>query len=66
MHTVRFSDIPRYRENRAIDINAQMEDIIPRVVEQNFVPVVDGNNIFIGIIRRREIIEYCSKFIPKK
>ncbi|MBS1335724.1 MAG: CBS domain-containing protein, partial [Blautia sp.] len=26
---------------------------------QNFVPVIDDKKIFIGIIRRKDIIEYC-------
>ena len=30
-------------------------------IAQNFVPVVDDSEIFIGIIRRREIIEYYAK-----
>lgn len=63
-HTVRLNEINLSRENKEININAQIEDIILRIVEQNFVPVVDDNSIFIGIIRRREVIEYCSKFIP--
>ena len=28
-------------------------------MRQNFVPVVDDEGIFIGIIRRRDIIQYC-------
>lgn len=28
-------------------------------MSQNFVPVVDDQNKFIGIITRRSIIEYC-------
>lgn len=61
--TVRVNDILRHRESREINISSQIEDLILKVIEQNFVPVVDDNKIFIGIIRRREIIEYCSKFI---
>lgn len=28
-------------------------------MNQNFVPVIDDNKIFIGIIRRKDIIAYC-------
>lgn len=62
---VKVLDIPRHIENKEININAQIEDIVFSVIEQNFVPVVDDNNIFIGIIRRREVIEYCTKYLPK-
>ncbi|SFA80516.1 MULTISPECIES: CBS domain-containing protein [unclassified Bacillus (in: firmicutes)] len=54
-------DIPLHKKNKAISINSEMEDIILKSLEQNFVPVVDDNKTFIGIIRRREIIEYCAK-----
>ncbi|MCY9026840.1 hypothetical protein MOF32_28600, partial [Priestia megaterium] len=39
-------------------IHDEMESILSRASEQNFVPVVDDQNIFIGLVRRREIIEY--------
>lgn len=48
-------------KNSPVQINAQMEDLIPLAVAQNFVPVADDHDIFIGIIRRREIIEYFAK-----
>ena len=28
-------------------------------MRQNFVPVVDDEGVFIGIIRRKDIIQYC-------
>lgn len=60
-HRIRIDEIQSYRINEPISINAQMDDIINRAQEQNFVPVVDDNGTFIGIIRRREIIEYCAQ-----
>lgn len=57
---VKISEVPKHRINPPIKINAEMEDILSRVLEQNFVPV-DDNGIFIGIIRRREVIEYLVK-----
>ena len=33
--------------------------MIEMSMRQNFVPVVDDEGIFIGIIRRRDIIQYC-------
>jgi predicted transcriptional regulator len=40
-----------------------MEDLIALAVEQNFVPVLDDEDIFIGIIRRREIMQYCAQVL---
>ena len=38
---------------------SNMEDLIGRAMEQNFVPVIDDQEHFIGIITRRDIIGYC-------
>lgn len=54
-------NVPQRTKNVAVRINAQMEDLLTLASAQNFVPVIDDNDIFIGIIRRREIIEYFTK-----
>ncbi|RIW31357.1 CBS domain-containing protein [Bacillus salacetis] len=62
---VMVAEIPLHHQNAPIHIDAEMEDIIAKSIEQNFIPVVDDQEIFIGIIRRREILEYCSEHIIK-
>lgn len=57
------SDIKRRMDNKPVSINANIEDLISKSMNQNFVPVIDDQNIFIGIIKRRDIIEYCYKKI---
>ena len=32
-----------------------------RAINQNFVPVIDDQDHFIGIVTRKEIIKYCYK-----
>ncbi len=51
--------IPRRSDNRPVSIDATMEDMIDKALNQNFVPVVDDQEKFIGIITRRGIIRYC-------
>lgn len=58
---VNISEIPQRMTNTPVRINSEMEDLLTLAITQNFVPVVDDNEIFIGIIRRREIIEYYAK-----
>lgn len=41
---------------------ASLGDVIERVKEHNFVPVVDDRGCFIGIILRRDILNYLLKF----
>ena len=54
------------REVKSIKIYSNMEDLIDIALDQNFVPVVDDSNIFIGIITRRAIISYFAKEIKLK
>ncbi|MCC5425177.1 CBS domain-containing protein, partial [Clostridium botulinum] len=47
---IRLKDVPRHTYNKPVHINAEIEDLISLSINQNFVPVVDDNHIFIGII----------------
>ena len=49
----------RRSNNRAVHVDAKLEALILRAAEQNFVPVLDDREVFIGIVRRRSIIEQC-------
>lgn len=59
-------DIPIKTSNKPVSIDADMEDLINLAKVQNFVPVVDDMNRFIGIVRRSQIIEYCEKFVSRE
>ncbi|WP_438348375.1 CBS domain-containing protein [Paenibacillus sp. FA6] len=59
-------DIPIKMSNKPVSIDANMEDLINLAKVQNFVPVVDDMNRFIGIVRRSQIIEYCERFVSKE
>lgn len=50
--------IPRAISYDPVSINADMEDLISKITNQNFVPVVDDNKKFIGIITRKDVIQY--------
>jgi len=56
---VSINNISRRKDNRPVSINANIEDLISKAMNQNFVPVIDDQEIFIGIIKRRDIIDYC-------
>jgi len=49
-----------------VTINADINNIIILAQSQNFVPVVDDEGIFIGIIKRGDIIDYCYNLIADK
>jgi CBS domain-containing protein len=43
---------------RPVDIDAEIETLLDLAIDQNFVPVVDGRQVFIGIVRRRSILSF--------
>lgn len=53
--------IDRRSDNRPVYANSNMEDLIDKALNQNFVPVVDDQKNFIGIITRKDIIRYFYK-----
>ena len=48
-------------DNEPVNVNCNIEDLVMTSMNQNFVPVIDDNGIFIGIVTRKSIIEYCYK-----
>ncbi len=55
------SEVKRRREVRAVSVSASMESLLERVLEQNYVPVIDDNQIFIGIVTRRDVIRHLQE-----
>ena len=53
--------IPRRATYKAVHADSDMEDLLDKAINQNYVPVVDDQGYFIGIITRKEIIKYCYK-----
>lgn len=49
-----------------ISIDSNMEDLVSKARNQNFVPVIDDKKIFIGIVTRKDIIDYCYQEFMKK
>ncbi|GBF32137.1 inosine-5'-monophosphate dehydrogenase [Desulfocucumis palustris] len=62
---VLLKNIPQHINNKSVHIDSEMEELISLVIMQNFVPVVDDKQIFIGIVRRREILEYCQNILKE-
>ena len=57
----RIMEITRRKDNIPVRVTTSMYDLIQRASSQNFVPVVDDKDTFIGIVRRGAIIKYCSE-----
>lgn len=50
--------VHRRANYRPVKVSTNIDDLVMRAMEQNFVPVVDDRDIFIGIITRKNMIKY--------
>ncbi len=54
-------EIERRKDYMPVRVTTSMHDLVERAMYQNYVPVVDDKDTFIGIITRRNIIQYCRQ-----
>ena len=52
-------DITHRKDNVPVSVTTDMQELLLKASDQNFVPVVDDKNAFIGIVTRRAIMRYC-------
>ena len=45
----------------ALNIDADEKDVIASILNQNFVPIVDGRNTLCGILTRRGVIAHLAE-----
>ena len=57
----RIMEISRRKDNIPVRVTTSMHDLVERATTQNFVPVVDDKDTFIGIITRSAIVKYCQQ-----
>ncbi len=60
LEQLRIRDILRVDNYRPVRITVSMEELMHSVINQNFVPVVDDTDHFIGIIVRKDILRYFA------
>lgn len=53
---VPISSFPRRRDYKAVTVTTDMPTLLKAAIEQNFVPVVDDRNVFIGMVRRTVLL----------
>ncbi len=56
--TVSIQEVNRRLDYKPVRAEAKMEDLMEKAMEQNFVPVIDDQGNFSGIITRKDIIGY--------
>ena len=60
LERLRIRDILRVDSYRPVRITVSMEELMNSAMNQNFVPVVDDTDHFIGIITRKDILRYFA------
>lgn len=48
-------------KNPSVQITGTIEELLMRAMNQNFIPIVDDRNLFIGIVTRQAVIKHFYK-----
>ena len=59
------TNIDRRRDYIPISVRADMEDLVRVAINQNFVPVLDDEDKFIGIVTRKDIMKFFYNYFNK-
>ena len=62
----RLKSIMRKDFTPAVRADVQMDTLLSSAIRQNFIPVIDDRDIFIGIVTRKDIILAFNKLYGKK
>jgi CBS domain-containing protein len=57
-------EIAHRKDNEAVPVTVNMQSLLQKAVDQNFVPVIDDKQDFIGIVTRRAIMRYWLEQCP--
>lgn len=61
LEDIPITTLTRHRDNKAVNVHETMEGLLDKVTNQNFVPVVDDDKIFIGIVTRKDVLLHMAK-----
>ena len=53
-------DIMTHDKNPPLNIEAGLDELTARLMNSNFVPIVDGRGYYIGIVTRKSLLGYMS------
>ncbi len=62
---LRISDVLNRDRCPAVKITAKAEELVERIMSQNFVPVIDDRGSFMGIITRKSVLGYLNDKVNK-
>ena len=65
MENIFVKDIKRSKLYSPVSIDAEFKDLFDIIAHQNFVPVVDDQGVFIGIVTRSAVLSSFKEFIEE-
>lgn len=66
LDTFEIKDIEFKTKIEVARVNESFEHLVDLAVKQNFIPLVDDQGVFIGILRRQELIKELISFLSNK
>lgn len=63
---ISIASIERRFDNKPVSIDTTMEDLVDKALNQNFVPVTDDQENFIGIVTRKDFMQYLCNQLKKQ
>lgn len=64
-NTLRMDAVKRHIRNKPVRADVQIDDLMQTALHQNFVPVIDDRDCFVGIVTRQRILDYCLSEMSK-
>ena len=61
LEDVPITTISRHRDNKPVNVHETVEGLFAKMANQNFVPVVDDDKVFIGIVTRKDVLLHMAK-----
>lgn len=60
-------EVPRRKDYLPVTVTTSPRELVTMAADQNFVPMVDDRNTFIGLVTRQKIMRYClDAYFEKK
>lgn len=58
LEDIKLTDLMDNSRYKAVNVETTLDELVTRIMNQNFVPVVDDRHVFMGIVTRRKVIDY--------
>jgi CBS domain-containing protein len=58
LNKFKVSDVKRHRDYEAVSVDSTMPTLLSKASNENFVPIIDQNGNFTGIITRKTLLDY--------